>query len=116
MNGGIRLGKMIKEETTVTPLTDSQTTISELKELIRKFVEDQGWQNFDQPHHLAKSITIEAAELLEHYQWQDKIENQEEAEHELADVLIYCLQLAMAYQIDVIDIIQRKLELNRQKK
>ena len=116
MNGGIRLGKMIKEETTVTPLTDSQVTVSELKELIRKFVEDQGWQNFDRPHHLAKSITIEAAELLEHYQWQDKIENQEEAEHELADVFIYCLQLAMAYQIDVIDIIQRKLELNRQKK
>ena len=110
------MGKMIKEETTVTPLTDSQTTVSELKELIRKFVEDQGWQNFDRPHHLAKSITIEAAELLEHYQWQDKIENQEEAEHELADVFIYCLQLAMAYQIDVIDIIQRKLELNRQKK
>ena len=53
---------------------------------------------------------------MEHYQWQDKIENQEEAEHELADVLIYCLQLAIAYQIDVVDIIQRKLELNRQKK
>ena len=62
------MGKMIKEETTVTPLTDSQTTVSELKELIRKFVEDQGWQNFDRPHHLAKSITIEAAELLEYYQ------------------------------------------------
>ena len=68
MNGGIRLGKMIKEETAVTLVTDSQTTVSELKELIRKFVEDQGWQNFDLPHHLAKSIIIEAAELLEHYQ------------------------------------------------
>ena len=53
---------------------------------------------------------------MEHYQWQDKIENQEEAEHELADVLIYCLQLAMAYQVDVVDIIQHKLELNKQKK
>jgi len=116
MNGGIRLGKMIKDETVVTPVTDSQTTVSELKELIRKFVEDQGWQNFDLPHHLAKSIIIEAAELLEHYQWQDKIENQEEVEHELADVFIYCFQLAMAYQIDVVDIIQHKLELNRQKK
>jgi hypothetical protein len=42
MNGGIRLGKMIKEETAVTLVTDSQTTVSELKELIRKFVEDQG--------------------------------------------------------------------------
>ena len=116
MNGRIRLGKMIKDETAVTPVTDSQTTVSELKELIRKFVEDQGWQNFDLPHHLAKSIIIEAAELLEHYQWQDKIENQEEVEHELADVLIYCFQLAMAYQIDVVDIIQHKLELNKQKK
>ena len=75
MSSGIRLGKMIKDETVVTPVTDSQTTVSELKELIRKFVEDQGWQNFDLPHHLAKSIIIEAAELLEHYQWQDKIEN-----------------------------------------
>ena len=110
------MGKMIKEETTVTPLTDSQTTVNELKELIRKFVEDQGWQNFGRHHHLAKSIIIEATELLEHYQWQDTIENQEEAEHELADVLIYCFQLAMAYQINVIDIIQRKIELNRQKK
>ena len=42
MNGGIRLGKIIKDETAVTPVTDSQTTVSELKELIRKFVEDQG--------------------------------------------------------------------------
>ena len=50
MSSGIRLGKMIKEETTVTPVTDSQTTVSELKELIRKFVEDQRWQNFDRPH------------------------------------------------------------------
>ena len=116
MNGGIRLEKMIKDETVVTPVTDSQTTVSELKELIRKFVEDQGWQNFDLTQHLAKSIINEAAELLEHYQWQDKIENQEEVEHELADVLIYCFQLAMAYQIDVVDIIQHKLELNRQKK
>ena len=116
MSSGIRLGKMIKEKITATPVTDSQTTVSELKELIRKFVEDQGWQNFDRPHHLAKSIIIEAAELLEHYQWQDKIENQEEVEHELADVLIYCFQLAMAYQVDVVDIIQHKLELNKQKK
>ena len=86
---------------------------------VLQFVEDRNWDQFHNPKDLAISICLEAAELLEIYQWsgedtqcRDKINNVRE---ELADVLIYCIQMPYDYGLDVDEIIQEKLKKNAQK-
>ena len=81
---------------------------------IRAFVKEREWGKFHSPENLAKSIAIEASELLECYQWDDKAD-EIQVRHELADVLTYCLLLADKYQLDVEEILLEKLEINRQK-
>lgn len=79
-------------------------------ELIQ-FQKDRNWKKFHTPENLAKSISIEAAELLEHFQWGKEYDENEVAD-ELADVLIYCLYMADAMDFDVKEIIQNKMEKN----
>ncbi len=62
----------------------------ETMERIRKFIEDRNWSQFHSPANLAKSISIEANELLECFQWSDEDYDLEHVKEELADVLIYC--------------------------
>ena len=76
-----------------------------------KFQEDRDWKKFHTPENLAKSISIEAAELLEHFQWQKEYDEEEVAE-ELADVLIYCIYMAEAMDFDIEEIILDKMEKN----
>ena len=76
-----------------------------------KFQEDRDWKKFHTPENLAKSISIEAAELLEHFQWQKEYDENEVAE-ELADVLIYCIYMADAMDFDIEEIISDKMEKN----
>ena len=81
---------------------------------LRTFVEERDWDQFHSPENLAKSISIEAAELLELYQWgQDP--DQQSVEEELADVLTYCIHLANRIGVDIDDIIVRKLDKTRAK-
>ena len=61
---------------------------------IRKFTEDRDWDQFHAPVHLAKSIVIEAAELLECFQWDNEKFDEEHVKEELADVMVYCQNLA----------------------
>ena len=61
---------------------------------IRKFTEDRDWDQFHSPSNLAKSIVIEAAELLECFQWDDENFDEEHVKEELADVMVYCQNLA----------------------
>ena len=85
--------------------------MKEIMEEIIKFRDDRGWKPYHTPENLAKSISIEAAELLECFQWN----NDFDAEHvyeELADVMIYCMQMADVLEVDVKDIILKKLEKN----
>ena len=79
-------------------------------ELIQ-FQKDRDWKKFHTPENLAKSISIEAAELLEHFQWGKEYDENEVAD-ELADVLIYCLYMADALDFDIKEIIQNKMEKN----
>lgn len=81
---------------------------------LRAFVVEREWAQFHSAENLAKSISIEASELLECFQWNDKAD-EVQVRHELADVLTYCLLLAHMYQFDLEEILLEKLEINKQK-
>ena len=84
---------------------------------IRKFTEDRDWDQFHSPANLAKSIVIEAAELLECFQWNDEPQdsNIEHIHEEIADVLIYCIMLSDKLGFDLDEIILDKLAKNSQR-
>lgn len=84
-----------------------------LTELLR-FTDERNWDQFHSPENLAKSVSIEAAELLECYQWDADADNKDVC-GELADVLTYCFLLADKLGIDPIDIVMEKLEITRKK-
>lgn len=79
---------------------------------IIKFRDERGWKRHDTPQALAKSIIIEAAELLENYQWEDESPNIENVKEELADVLIYAIAMASDLGFDPEAIIREKLDKN----
>lgn len=85
-----------------------------LKKII-EFRDARGWREHDTPEALAKSIIIEAAELLENYQWPDSKPNDENVKEELADVLMYALAMAIDLGLDPEKIIEEKLEKNIKK-
>ena len=85
--------------------------MDDIKKEILMFQKERDWKKFHTPENLAKSISIEAAELLEHFQWQKEYDENEVAE-ELADVLIYCLYMADAMDFDVKEIILNKMGKN----
>lgn len=81
---------------------------------LREFVEERDWGQFHTPENLAKSVSIEAAELLENYQWGNPA-NLENVQDELADVLTYCLLLADKLGMDPNEIVLEKLAKTQQK-
>ena len=81
-----------------------------MKELI-KFQGERDWKRYHTPENLAKSISIEAAELLEHFQWQKEYDKDEVVD-ELADVLNYCFLMADALDVDVKEIVLNKMKKN----
>lgn len=83
-------------------------------ELIREFNSVRDWGEFHSPSNLAKSISIESAELLECFQWSEDFDI-DKVEEELADVLIYCLQLADRVDLDPIEIMMKKIIKNGKK-
>ena len=85
--------------------------MKDIFEEIIRFQHERDWKKFHTPEHLAKSISIEAAELLEHFQWGKEYDIDEVGE-ELADVLIYSLYMADALDLDVKEIILNKIEKN----
>lgn len=85
-----------------------------LHDEIQAFVTEREWAQFHSPANLAKSISIEAAELLECFQWSDDADPARVRE-ELADVLTYCLLLAERLGVDPDQIVREKLELTREK-
>lgn len=84
-----------------------------VRDTLREFVAERDWQQFHTPENLAKSISIEAAELLECFQWNDS--DHESAKNELADVLTYCLLLADRLGLDPDSIVLDKLAKTREK-
>lgn len=80
-----------------------------LSERIDKFNKDRDWDKFHTPSNLAKSISIEANELLECFQWNDIEFNRQEVLKELADVTNYCIQMSHVLGVDIIDIVNEKM-------
>lgn len=84
-------------------------------ERIRKFTEDRDWDQFHSPSNLAKSIVIEAAELLECFQWSDEEYDLQHVKEELADVMVYCQNLLDRLGLDADEIINMKMTQNEAK-
>lgn len=82
---------------------------------IRKFTEDRDWDQFHSPGNLAKSIVIEASELLECFQWSDENFDMEHVKEELADVLVYCQNMLDKLGLDEDEIVNSKMEKNEAK-
>ncbi|MGF0019554.1 nucleotide pyrophosphohydrolase [Sporofaciens sp. SGI.106] len=82
---------------------------------IRKFTEDRDWDQFHSPANLAKSIVIEAAELLECFQWSDKDYDLQHIKEELADVMVYSQNLLDKLGLDADEIVNMKMAMNEEK-
>jgi NTP pyrophosphatase (non-canonical NTP hydrolase) len=91
--------------------------IKELTEEMNRFVRSKGWydENSERPQsprNLAISLAVEAAEILEHFQWRDQVKDKEELASEVADVALYLLELASVVEIDLEEAILQKLKIN----
>ena len=104
--------------------TDSNTNIRYLILQVRDFLEERDWEKYHDPKDLAESICIEAAELLQLFQWtkpeeteqfKNKPSKVQQIQEELADVVIYCLSMANTLNIDLTTAILEKIEHNRKK-
>ncbi len=101
---------------------DQTTTLHQLRETIREFVEERDWRQFHSPKNLSMALAIEAAELMEHFQWISTAESRQldedatrAAGEELADVLCYALAIANELNLDVAATLHQKMEKNRRK-
>ena len=82
---------------------------------IRKFTDDRDWDQFHSPANLAKSISIEANELLECFQWDEEHYDLEHVKEELADVIVYCQDMLDKLSLDVDEIVNAKMTKNEAK-
>lgn len=103
---------------------DSTTTLADLRDLVRRFVDERQWRQFHSPKNLSMSLAIEAAELMEHFQWIDIAESRAAASdpqklvairEELADVLCYALAMANELDIDIASAVRDKMVKNAAK-
>ncbi len=89
--------------------------MNKIIEELTQFNKERDWDKFHSPENLAKSISIEAAELLECFQWSNENYNKEEVCEELADVFTYCIQMAIKLGVNPEEIILKKLEKTKKK-
>jgi dCTP diphosphatase len=97
----------------------SRDTLDNLRERLRVFAADRDWEQFHTPKNLAMSVAIEAAEIMEHFQWLTPeqganldIAAKREVAYEIADVLLYLVRLADVMEIDMLAAAREKIELN----
>ncbi len=105
-------------------MTDEQTTVRQLRDRMQAFVNERLWEKYHKPKNLASSIAIEAAELMEHFQWldhkeidallQDETVTAEVAD-ELADILAFVLSFANCLELDLSSAFERKMARNEAK-
>ena len=103
-------------------MSDNETTVGELRRAVARFVAERQWEQFHDPKNLSMAIAIEAAELMEHFQWlrSEELsgavgEARAAVTEELADILCFALSFANALQIDVASAVQAKLAKNAAK-
>lgn len=112
----------MSDQTNTTPSeSDVSTTIAELREAVREFVSERNWEKFHAPKNLAMALAIEAAELMEHFQWLDVAESRNVADEsekrgaiaeEIADVLCYTIAMANELDLDITTIFRAKMVKN----
>jgi len=108
----------------MTPMTDSSTTLADLKTRVLAFARERDWEQFHAPKNLSMALAAEAGELMEHFLWatleqslavvQDPAKRRK-IEDELADVVIYALEFANIGGMDVAAAIERKMADNAKK-
>ncbi len=105
-------------------MEDNKTTLKALKKIVKNFVDERDWNQFHSPKNLSMSISIEAAELMEIFQWVSLEEANEIMKSgktrgnvidEIADVLIYAISFCESNNIDISGAIHNKMEKNRVK-
>ena len=103
-------------------MSDKKTTIHDLKERMATFVRERDWEQFHTPKNLSMSIAIEAAELMEHFQWLTVEQSKsldadalQDISEELADIVIYALSMSNFLELDLADTILNKMEKNIRK-
>ncbi len=105
-------------------MADESTTIAQLVERMKGFVDERDWQQFHSPKNLAMGMAIETAELMEHFQWVDNKASRDMRhdpemmaliKEELSDVLSYCLAMASEMDIDLSDAYFEKMKANEKK-
>lgn len=105
-------------------MADQTTTLSELRQAMQKFVDERDWRQFHTPKNLSMSLAIEAAELMEHFQWvntEDSLTRghdpvlREQIADEVADVCCYLLSMVNALDFDLSEIVAAKLVKNAKK-
>lgn len=96
--------------------------LQDLRTRIRQFADERDWDQFHSPKNLAMALIVEAAELVEHFQWQTEeqsrslaAEKRSEVEAELADILIYLVRIADKLDIDLMQAALKKLQCNAEK-
>lgn len=100
----------------------SEITLEQLKRQLRQFAIDRDWDQFHSPKNLSMALIAEAAELVEHFQWLTEEQSGnlasaklDEIALELADIQIYLVRLADKLQLDLMDAVEKKLDLNARK-
>ena len=105
-------------------MADAETTVATLRQAMQTFVDERDWRQFHTPKNLAMSLAIEAAEVMEHFQWLDVDQSLQytqdaarraEVADEIADVCCYLLSLVNALDIDLTDAVLGKLVKNARK-
>lgn len=98
------------------------TNLHELRERLRAFVDERDWEQFHSPKNLAMALSVEAAELMEHFQWLSEEQSQvlnamqrEQVALEMADVFLYLVRLADRLDVDLVATAWQKIALNEQK-
>jgi NTP pyrophosphatase (non-canonical NTP hydrolase) len=113
-----RLGEPFFVGTWIIMMDAKNLTIKDLTKKMHELVKSKGWYEKDSkrpqtPRNLAVSLSIEAAEILEHFQFGDEIKNKDDLGSELADVTLYLLQLASVSGIDLEEVVLKKIEVNK---
>jgi NTP pyrophosphatase (non-canonical NTP hydrolase) len=101
---------------------EGEDVLAALRQELRRFAQERDWDQFHSPKNLAIALSVEAAELLEHFQWVSEKEaavmppeRREQVRHELADVLLYLVRLADKLNIDLGAAAKEKIQLNAAK-
>ena len=97
-------------------------SLASLRERVNAFVNERDWAQFHSPKNLAMAMIVEAAELVEHFQWETEqasreltLKKREQVSHELADTFVYLLRIAEVLNIDLIEAANAKIDLNAKK-